>query len=67
MFFFREETSEFRLRQVIENDTIDAKYGFERVKEVSERTGYLLNMHAVKLSQLYLIFSHFFYTERNFG
>lgn len=46
---FREETSEFRLRQVIENDVIDAKYGFERVKDSIERTGFLLNMHSVSI------------------
>jgi hypothetical protein len=43
----REETSEVRLRQIIENDTIDAKYGFERVRDHTERTGFLLNMHSV--------------------
>ncbi|KAF5305758.1 hypothetical protein FQR65_LT07654 [Abscondita terminalis] len=41
----REETSEIRLRQVIENDTIDSKYGFERLRDCQERTGFLLNMH----------------------
>lgn len=43
----REETSEFRLRQVIENEAVDVKYGFDRVKDHVERTGFLLNMHAV--------------------
>lgn len=32
-----------------ENDSIDAKYGFERVKDGNERTGYLINMHSVSL------------------
>ncbi|CAH0549983.1 unnamed protein product [Brassicogethes aeneus] len=45
----REESSEFRLRQVIENDLIDAKYGFERVKDHNERTGFLLNMHSTEI------------------
>jgi DNA polymerase epsilon subunit 1 len=30
-----------------ENDTIDSKYGFDRVKDITERTGYLINMHSV--------------------
>lgn len=30
-----------------ENDEIDSKYGFERVKDNNERTGYLINMHSV--------------------
>ncbi|XP_064211685.1 DNA polymerase epsilon catalytic subunit 1 isoform X2 [Tribolium castaneum] len=47
--FSREETSEVRLRQVIENDAIDAKYGFERVRDNLERTGFLLNMHASEI------------------
>ncbi|KAJ8941928.1 hypothetical protein NQ318_013261 [Aromia moschata] len=47
--FHREETSEFRLRQVIENETIDIKYGFERVKDHKERTGFLLNMHSTEI------------------
>ncbi|KAK4884405.1 hypothetical protein RN001_000676 [Aquatica leii] len=41
----REETSEIRLRQAIESDTIDSKYGFERIRDCQERTGFLLNMH----------------------
>ncbi|KAJ8911874.1 hypothetical protein NQ315_012540 [Exocentrus adspersus] len=50
MFFvFREESSEFRLRQVKENDTIDIKYGFERIKNNQERTGFLLNMHSTEI------------------
>nr|CAI5864067.1 unnamed protein product [Callosobruchus analis] len=43
----REETSEFRLRQAIENDAIDLRYGFDRIKDHQERTGFLLNMHSV--------------------
>lgn len=46
-YFFREESSESRLLQAIENDTIDQKYGFERVKSIQERTGFLINMHTV--------------------
>lgn len=50
MFFYcSEDSSEYRLRQIIENETIDLKYGFERIKDHQERTGFLLNMHAVSL------------------
>ncbi|XP_023014693.2 DNA polymerase epsilon catalytic subunit 1 [Leptinotarsa decemlineata] len=45
----REESSEFRLRQVIENENIDLKYGFERLKDHQERTGFLLNMHSTEI------------------
>uniref|UniRef100_A0A6P7GFS4 DNA polymerase epsilon catalytic subunit n=1 Tax=Diabrotica virgifera virgifera TaxID=50390 RepID=A0A6P7GFS4_DIAVI len=45
----REDSSEFRIRQVIENDAIDAKYGFERIKNQQERTGFLLNMHSTEV------------------
>ncbi|KAJ9600508.1 hypothetical protein L9F63_009198, partial [Diploptera punctata] len=41
----REETSEIRLRESLENDAIDSKYGFERVADHLERTGFLINMH----------------------
>jgi len=34
-------------RQSRENDKIDSKYGFDRVKDSQERTGYLINMHSV--------------------
>lgn len=44
---FREETSEVRIRESIENDTIDLKYGFKRVNDHAERTGFLINMHTV--------------------
>ncbi|BFF93033.1 DNA polymerase epsilon catalytic subunit A [Drosophila madeirensis] len=33
-------------RQSRDNDKIDSKYGFDRVKDSQERTGYLINMHA---------------------
>ncbi|KAF7265187.1 hypothetical protein GWI33_021380 [Rhynchophorus ferrugineus] len=46
---FREESSEFRLKQMLENDAIDAKYGFERISDNSERTGFLLNMHSTEI------------------
>lgn len=34
-------------RESQENDKIDSKYGFDRVKDNKERTGYLINMHSV--------------------
>ncbi|KAL1514239.1 hypothetical protein ABEB36_003526 [Hypothenemus hampei] len=45
----REESTEFRLRQILENEAIDLKYGFEKLKSHTERTGYLLNMHATEM------------------
>lgn len=46
-FTNRDDTSEVGYRISKENDRIDAKYGFERVKDTQERTGYLFNMHSV--------------------
>lgn len=46
-FYSREETSELRLRESHESDAIDSKYGFERVTDHLERTGFLINMHTV--------------------
>ncbi|KAL9894607.1 DNA polymerase epsilon catalytic subunit 1 isoform 1-T1 [Glossina fuscipes fuscipes] len=36
-------------KQSRENDKIDAKYGFDRVKDTLERTGYLINMHRTEV------------------
>ncbi|XP_037818567.1 DNA polymerase epsilon catalytic subunit 1 [Lucilia sericata] len=36
-------------RQSRENDKIDSKYGFDRVKDGLERTGYLINMHTTEV------------------
>jgi len=44
---FKEDSSDVRLKQSIENDLIDNKYGFFRVKDYQEHTGYLINMHSV--------------------
>jgi len=33
--------------QSLENDSVDAKYGFDRVKDGMCRTGWLLNVHPV--------------------
>ncbi|XP_038207055.1 DNA polymerase epsilon catalytic subunit 1 [Zerene cesonia] len=45
----REESSESRIRIAIENDRIDSKYGFDRVRDTKERTGYLINMHMAEV------------------
>ncbi|XP_022817983.1 DNA polymerase epsilon catalytic subunit A [Spodoptera litura] len=45
----REESSESRIRVALENDRIDSKYGFDRVRDVKERTGYLINMHTAEI------------------
>lgn len=42
-------------RQSRENDKIDSKYGFDRVKDGLERTGYLINMHTVLIRFLKLL------------
>lgn len=46
-FYFREESSESRVRTAQENDRIDSLYGFDRVRDIRERTGYMINMHTV--------------------
>ncbi|XP_075222044.1 DNA polymerase epsilon catalytic subunit 1 [Lycorma delicatula] len=45
----REDTSEFRVRQALENNEIDEKYGFCRLKHYEERTGFLINMHTTEV------------------
>ncbi|XP_060805157.1 DNA polymerase epsilon catalytic subunit 1 [Amyelois transitella] len=45
----REESSEYRIRIALENDRIDSKYGFDRVRDSKERTGYLINMHTAEI------------------
>lgn len=41
--------NEVGYRQSRENDKIDSKFGFDRVKDGLERTGYLINMHTVSI------------------
>lgn len=41
------KSAEQSYRTSRENDSIDSKYGFDRVKDYNERTGYLINMHSV--------------------
>ncbi|XP_053980973.1 DNA polymerase epsilon catalytic subunit 1 [Hylaeus volcanicus] len=43
------ETSGGRLKEVNENIRIDGLYGFHRVADVKERTGFLINMHATEI------------------
>ena len=45
---FREDNAESRIRQALENDAIDSKYGFKRVTDHQERAGFLINMHTVR-------------------
>ncbi|XP_045777091.1 DNA polymerase epsilon catalytic subunit 1 isoform X2 [Maniola jurtina] len=45
----REESSESRIRVALDNDRIDSKYGFDRVRDAKERTGYLINMHTAEV------------------
>lgn len=44
-----DDTGEIGYKISKENDRIDAKYGFERVKDTQERTGYLFNIHSVSV------------------
>uniref|UniRef100_A0A182VPQ9 DNA polymerase epsilon catalytic subunit n=1 Tax=Anopheles minimus TaxID=112268 RepID=A0A182VPQ9_9DIPT len=44
-----DDTNEIGFRQSRENDQIDLKYGFERVKDTQERTGYLINIHSTEI------------------
>ena len=43
----REDTTEKRLKEAMLNDEIDARFGYERHKDASEKTGWLINMHPV--------------------
>uniref|UniRef100_A0A182JCC0 DNA polymerase epsilon catalytic subunit n=1 Tax=Anopheles atroparvus TaxID=41427 RepID=A0A182JCC0_ANOAO len=44
-----DDTNEIGYRQSRENDQIDLKYGFDRVKDTQERTGYLINIHSTEI------------------
>ncbi|CAE1311507.1 POLE [Acanthosepion pharaonis] len=41
----REDSSEKRLQRSQQNDEIDSRFGYERYKDPSEKTGWLINMH----------------------
>ncbi|XP_077483057.1 DNA polymerase epsilon catalytic subunit 1 isoform X2 [Amblyomma americanum] len=45
----REDTSERRLQDALFNDEIDAKFGFERHREGTERIGWLINIHPTEI------------------
>uniref|UniRef100_A0A1B6LUL8 DNA polymerase epsilon catalytic subunit n=1 Tax=Graphocephala atropunctata TaxID=36148 RepID=A0A1B6LUL8_9HEMI len=47
--YTKEDSSEVRIKQSLENDSIDSKYGFDRVKDYQERTGFLINMHSTEI------------------
>lgn len=46
-FLCREESSEKRFKKCVENDFIDSKFGFTRLRDATEKVGFLLNMHVV--------------------
>ncbi|XP_055866677.1 DNA polymerase epsilon catalytic subunit A-like isoform X1 [Biomphalaria glabrata] len=41
----REDSTEKRLKRAILNDEIDTRFGYERYKDTTEKTGWLINMH----------------------
>ncbi|GFR70989.1 DNA polymerase epsilon catalytic subunit A-like, partial [Elysia marginata] len=41
----REDSTEKRLKVAVLNDEIDARFGYVRYKEATEKTGWLINMH----------------------
>ncbi|OAD60585.1 DNA polymerase epsilon catalytic subunit A [Eufriesea mexicana] len=45
------EASGGRLNQVNENIRVDGLYGFHRVTDVKERTGFLINMHMTEITE----------------
>lgn len=51
--------SDKRLQQSLENDALDAKYGFNRYKESQEIVGWLLNMHPVSYDTIVCNFHQF--------
>jgi len=67
---FKEDSNDVRLKQSIENDLIDNKYGFIRVKDYQEHTGYLINMHSVIITKNMLynwkkkVFTNIFYRPK---
>lgn len=44
---FNDESTESGYKISQENDQIDEKYGYHRITNSVERTGYLFNMHSV--------------------
>lgn len=58
-YFFR-EASGGRLKEVNENIRIDGLYGFHRVTDIQERTGFLINMHPVSCHIIIVIYYNHF-------
>ena len=52
-------------RQSRDNDKIDSTYGFDRVKDSVERTGYLINMHSVCKHQFIYVTLHIIVINKN--
>jgi len=46
-----EDRTDLRVKEALDNDIIDSKYGFDRVTDTDERVGYLINMHSSELIQ----------------
>ena len=57
-FFARNDEGmslEQRHNRITKIDAMDAKFGFERYKDPTERLGWLINMHPVSIFVLHLI------------
>ncbi|XP_037072699.1 DNA polymerase epsilon catalytic subunit A-like [Pollicipes pollicipes] len=46
---WKEDASQKRLQNSLDNDAIDTKFGFCRARDVCERVGWLLNFHATEV------------------
>lgn len=57
------------MRQCLDNDRIDEKFGFERVSDLKERIGFMINMHVVRKMVGLLIQSEIIstFSDRNPG
>lgn len=49
MYYVSSDNNSIGIRESRENDKIDSKYGFDRIKDTQERTGYLINMHSTEI------------------
>ncbi|OQV25773.1 DNA polymerase epsilon catalytic subunit A [Hypsibius exemplaris] len=64
------DTEDQRLEKALKNDSLDAKFGFERYKEPKERTGFMLNMQPNEVmdeetKKLTAVVDYFFMDEMN--
>ena len=73
---FSETSGGNRLNEVNENIRIDGLYGFYNVTDTKERTGFLINMHAVSIESIkkydqllcnYSLNCYIFFIDRNYG